>query len=88
MSGQTSSSDASTLLQATLSKIRHHTNSKLENQKAPAQLLKAIEETLKDQNPVNPSASATQEESHPNPNEYFLALDSMVQKAGAPDVSV
>ncbi|PWN48929.1 NUC173-domain-containing protein [Violaceomyces palustris] len=87
-------------LQVALSKIRHHTNSKLENQKAPAQLLVAIEATLKEQDQLqassNPAPYAKPEQgagssrhavSERKPAEYFLALEGMLDKGqskGAP----
>lgn len=57
-----------------LSKIRHHTSSKLPNQKAPAQLLVAVEETLQAK-----SGGSKQEER--NPTEYLLALQAMLVKS-------
>lgn len=83
-------SEASISLQASLSKIRHHTNSKLENQKAPAQLLQAIESTLKEQKTGSSQENELNKTIHQesaSPNEYFLALDSMVGKATDPQVS-
>jgi len=58
-----------------LAKIRHHTSSKLPNQKAPAQLLVAVEETLQG----GKGESSNREER--NPTEYLLALQSMLKKA-------
>ncbi|KAN0061991.1 pre-rRNA processing protein [Thecaphora frezii] len=73
-------------LHTALSKIRHHTSSKLDNQRAPAQLLVAIESTLNEQDAGSsstPAASAAQPSQHAvkqrQPAEYFLALDSMLQ---------
>ncbi|WFD41651.1 pre-rRNA processing protein [Malassezia psittaci] len=53
-------------LKEALSRIRHLKDSKLENQKAPAQLLEAIEATLNER------------EQDPGPTHYFLALESLL----------
>ncbi|EPQ26335.1 uncharacterized protein PFL1_05983 [Pseudozyma flocculosa PF-1] len=82
-------------LHAALSKIRHHTSSKLDNQRAPAQLLVAIESTLTEQDSSSTtdtaaaataaSSSSLQASKHAvtqrQPAEYFLALDSMLESA-------
>ncbi|PWN24618.1 NUC173-domain-containing protein [Jaminaea rosea] len=57
-----------------LAKLRSLTASKLDNQKAPAQLLVAIEESLDES---QPTTSTKKERS---PAEYFLALDSMLHR--------
>ncbi|SAM83919.1 related to RRP12-Protein required for normal pre-rRNA Processing [Ustilago bromivora] len=77
-------------LHSALSKIRHHTNSKLENQKGPAQLLVAVEATLKEQDSSNGSTSASDASASQHaftqraPAEYFLALESMLELARSP----
>lgn len=77
-------------LHSALSKIRHHTNSKLENQKGPAQLLVAVEATLKEQDSSNGSTSASGVSASQHafeqraPAEYFLALESMLELARSP----
>lgn len=53
-----------------LSRIRHLKDSKLENQRAPAQLLVAIEATLAER--------AAQEQQETGPTQYFLALESLL----------
>ncbi|CDU24950.1 related to RRP12-Protein required for normal pre-rRNA processing [Sporisorium scitamineum] len=74
-------------LHSALSKIRHHTNSKLENQKGPAQLLVAVEATLGEQDASNGSTSASGASASRDaftqraPAEYFLALESMLELA-------
>lgn len=77
-------------LHSALSKIRHHTNSKLENQKAPAQLLVAIESTLDEQEgPGSKTTGASQHATKERqPAEYFLALESMLDKAQSMGVSL
>ena len=49
-----------------LARVRHHTDSKLENQRAPAQLLAAIEATLAERG------------DDAGPTHYFLALESLL----------
>ncbi|EST09064.1 hypothetical protein PSEUBRA_001400 [Kalmanozyma brasiliensis GHG001] len=77
-------------LHSALSKIRHHTNSKLENQKGPAQLLVAVEATLGEQDSSNGSTSASGAGASKHafvqraPAEYFLALESMLELARSP----
>ncbi|SPO28862.1 related to RRP12 - Protein required for normal pre-rRNA processing [Ustilago trichophora] len=76
-------------LHSALSKIRHHTNSKLENQKGPAQLLVAVEATLSEQDTnASTSASGAAASKHAfvqrAPAEYFLALESMLELAKSP----
>ena len=77
-------------LHSALSKIRHHTNSKLENQKGPAQLLVAVEATLGEQDASNGSTSASGASASQHafvqraPAEYFLALESMLELAKSP----
>lgn len=77
-------------LHSALSKIRHHTNSKLENQKGPAQLLAAVEATLAEQDTSNGSTSASSVAASQHafvqraPAEYFLALESMLQLSSSP----
>jgi ribosomal RNA-processing protein 12 len=58
-----------------LAKIRHHTSSKLPNQKAPAQLLVAVEETLG----AKDDGKAKGEQR--SPTEYLMALQAMLKKA-------
>lgn len=71
-----------------LSKIRHHTASKLDNQRAPAQLLVAIEATLDEQRSTDDTEGATAAAlGERNPTEYFLALEAILVKAAEPDVS-
>lgn len=62
-------------LEEALAKIRHHTSSKLPNQKAPAQLLLAVEETLKG------SKTDEEDKEQRSPTEYLMALQSMLKKA-------
>ncbi|SJX64397.1 related to RRP12-Protein required for normal pre-rRNA processing [Sporisorium reilianum f. sp. reilianum] len=77
-------------LHSALSKIRHHTNSKLENQKGPAQLLVAVEATLGEQDASNGSTSASGAAASQHafaqraPAEYFLALESMLELTKSP----
>ncbi|TKY89072.1 hypothetical protein EX895_001603 [Sporisorium graminicola] len=77
-------------LHSALSKIRHHTNSKLENQKGPAQLLVAVEATLGEQDASHGSTSASgaaasrHASAQRAPAEYFLALESMLELAKSP----
>ncbi|PWZ01178.1 NUC173-domain-containing protein [Testicularia cyperi] len=76
-------------LHGALSKIRHHTNSKLENQKGPAQLLVAIESTLTEQQNASASSSSSLAASQHainqrEPAEYFLALEAMLEMATGP----
>ncbi|SNX86308.1 related to RRP12 - Protein required for normal pre-rRNA Processing [Melanopsichium pennsylvanicum] len=76
-------------LHSALSKIRHHTNSKLENQKGPAQLLVAVEATLGEQDAnastFDSGASASKHALVQRaPAEYFLALESMLELATSP----
>lgn len=77
-------------LHSALSKIRHHTNSKLENQKGPAQLLVAVEATLAEQdtNASTPASGAAAASKHAfvqrAPAEYFLALESMLELTKSP----
>lgn len=66
-----------------LSKLRTLLNSKLENQKAPAQLLVAVEQSL-DESQQGTGDSVIQERSA---GEYYLALESMLEKAMAKGVS-
>lgn len=71
-------------LMESLAKIRHHTNSKLENQRAPAQLLVAIESSLQEsvesgQNDISQSTS---------PTAYLLALTSTLKKLSFDDIAV
>lgn len=81
-------------LQTALAKIRHHTNSKLENQKAPAQLLVAVEAALDEQAQEGETAAQSKEGTAGSrhavkkrkPAEYFLALDSMLEKASSKEV--
>lgn len=61
-------------LQEALARLRHHTNSKLENQKGPAQLLVAIEAALAERDEGDTATA------------YFLALDSLL--GANADVSV
>lgn len=72
-----------------LSKLRLLKNSKLDNQKHPAQLLVAIEQSLKELNgnTAAPSASTSAHaSSSPRlPAEYFLALESMLERATTKD---
>ncbi|GAC75827.1 uncharacterized conserved protein [Moesziomyces antarcticus T-34] len=74
-------------LHSAFSKIRHHTNSKLENQKGPAQLLVAVEATLAEQDSTKGTTSATgaaasqHAAANRSPAEYFLALESMMEMA-------
>ncbi|PWN39044.1 NUC173-domain-containing protein [Ceraceosorus guamensis] len=85
--------EASASLEAALSKIRHHINSKLENQKQPALLLSAVEATLKEQQQLNNGASTSRADSSNegsqglNPTEYLLALESMLDKASSSDAA-
>ncbi|PWN17759.1 NUC173-domain-containing protein [Microstroma glucosiphilum] len=62
-----------------LSKLRTLLNSKLENQKTPAQLLVAVEQSL-DESQQGGSEGVTKERSA---GEYYLALESMLEKAMA-----
>lgn len=80
------SSDA---LVASLSKLRSLVNSKLDNQKAPAQLLIAVEQSLDEAQPVKRAADdkGDDEASHRSPAEYYLALESMLEKATSQQVS-
>ncbi|UZJ52810.1 hypothetical protein CBS101457_002130 [Exobasidium rhododendri] len=57
-----------------LAKIRHHTSSKLPNQKAPAQLLVAVEETLD-------GGKGDDGKEDRNPTEYLMAMQSMLASA-------
>jgi len=68
-------------LEQALARIRHHTTSKLENQRAPAQLLAAIEATLAER----AAADATEEAG--GPTAYLLALESLLgAESVTPDV--
>lgn len=58
-----------------LAKIRHHTSSKLPNQKAPAQLLVAVEETL------GAADDGMGKDEQRSPTEYLMALQAMLKKA-------
>ena len=79
-------------LHSALSKIRHHTNSKLENQKGPAQLLVAVEATLGEQDASSSTATSATSGAAASqhafvqraPAEYFLALESMLELATSP----
>ncbi|CAO1624819.1 unnamed protein product [Parajaminaea phylloscopi] len=73
-----------------LSKLRSLVNSKLDNQKAPAQLLVAVEQSLteaKVQAAPQASTSATVDDDGASntrrPAEYFLALEAMLERATA-----
>lgn len=69
-----------------LSKLRSLVNSKLDNQKAPAQLLVAIEQSLIESRQQQKSASTSttkNADSSSSPAEYFLALESMLERATA-----
>lgn len=72
-------------LEESLAKIRHHTGSKLPNQRAPAQLLAAIESTLAEgQASQGPSASTSQDVTltgKASPTEYFMALEATLKRA-------
>ncbi|WFD22899.1 pre-rRNA processing protein [Malassezia equina] len=68
-------------LEQALARIRHHTTSKLQNQRMPAQLLVAIEATLAER-----AASDATEEVH-GPTAYLLALESLLSaESVTPDV--
>lgn len=69
---------ASLTMPEQLAKLRSLTASKLDNQKAPAQLLVAIEESLDESQPT------TSTKKDRTPAEYFLALDSMLQRSSNP----
>lgn len=70
-------------LQESLAKIRHHTGSKLPNQRAPAQLLVAIESTLAEEDGQGAGASTSQraQSSKASPTEYFMALEATLKRA-------
>ncbi|WFC94561.1 pre-rRNA processing protein [Malassezia brasiliensis] len=59
-----------------LGRVRHHQDSKLENQRAPAQLLAATEATLAERG------------DEPGPTHYFLALESLLAANDDPQSSV
>ncbi|CAO1616491.1 unnamed protein product [Jaminaea pallidilutea] len=65
-----------------LSKLRSLLSSKLENQRAPAQLLVAVEQSLDESRPGSSSAT---DASNRSASEYFLALESMLERATMPD---
>ncbi|PWN37806.1 NUC173-domain-containing protein [Meira miltonrushii] len=75
MSSMTDASDVARRqgLADSLAKIRHHTASKLPNQRAPAQLLVAVESTLQES-----SGSKTF-----SPTAYLMALVAMLDKASS-----
>ncbi|CAO1622014.1 unnamed protein product [Sympodiomycopsis kandeliae] len=66
-----------------LSKLRTLLNSKLENQKNPAQLLVAIEQSLDESQKDNQNASSTSMHAttERSAGEYYFALEGMVEKA-------
>lgn len=74
---------ATEALNASLTKIRHHTSSKLENQRAPALLLAAIETGIAEHHAAARAAgqAAPPESASPSPTEYLVGMLSMVPAA-------
>jgi ribosomal RNA-processing protein 12 len=98
----TSSETTAAALQESLSKIRHHTSSKLDNQRAPALLLQAIEDGLTEHLAASTGAGGEGEDSSASasvgqskharntqikPTEYLLAMLSMAPQALSENVS-
>ena len=62
-----------------LERIRHLKDSKLENQRAPAQLLVAIEATLAERANTQPQEPQQERQTEPaGPTQYLLALESLL----------
>lgn len=66
-----------------LAKLKELLNSKLENQKSPAQLLVAVEQSLEEQQASSSSSSSSTPRKDISAAEYFLALESMLERAAA-----
>lgn len=74
---------ASGALNEALLKIRHHTSSRLENQRAPALLLSAIETGLQEHHAAARAAgqAAPAPGTSPSPIEYLVGMLSMSSAA-------